>query len=944
MRILSGLLLALCHGAVALAQEAPSQTGQLTGLVTSGGAPVEGAKVVAQGSGRSTVTDSAGRFDLTVEVGEHRLQATARGYRPGRTTVTVEAGRRAEAQLELKAQDTSRTIEVTGSLLKTSDAKQLLVRKMADEVSETVGQDEIKKTTQSDASDVAAALPGVSVVNDFVFVRGLGERYSQTLVNGQSVPSPEPDKKAVPLSLYPANLIGDLNVTKTYRPSLPGEFAGGSVQINTIDVPEAAFWKISVGFKYRDETSLRDFHTYDGGNTDAFAFEDGTRDLPGQVPATVLVPGINGLTPETQQAIGRSFRNIYDIDTQTAPLDHKFSTTFGQRWELASGGRIGVVGALNWANKYNRRRDEDFRLILNAGTTTQPEESVFGEFKLDTSTFEAETSALLNVTYEHNQAQKIGLRNFITRSAEDRTRTQEGIDFQVGDGSEIFELRYVERMIYTSQLYGEHLLIGDTFLEWRGSYSVSERDLPDLRRYRYDLDQTSGEFVFDDTFSGSKREYYYLTEDISDHGFDYHVPFNPFNVTTPNPTQADIDRLKPAQRIQIGAAYTERDREFSARRFVFRKPSAGVASDQNGDPIDLTLGPEELFKSGNISPQGFLLTEVTSASDSYDAKLELLAYYVEMRFKITQRLRFSGGVRVEDFEQEVQSIDPTSPSGAILTTGIDETSFLPAINLTYELTESMQLRVGASQTVSRPEFRELSRFTFQELTGGYSATGNPNLDQASITNYDVRWEWFPTPTSVISSSVFYKEFEDPIEKVTIPTASEPLTTWDNADKAELSGFEFEFRQNLGFLNRPIGTTTFFDNFSLRANYAYIDSEVTVSDDALFAQTNNKRPLEGQPEFTINAGLFYESQGWSAAVIAARFGESVSSVGSLGIPDEIRQPRTSLDFKISRKLQGGSLTFTVENILNEPLEWKIGRLTSRKYENHTVFGVSYSYSF
>ena len=163
--------------------------------------------------------------------------------------------------------------------------------------------------------------------------------------------------------------------------------------------------------------------------------------------------------------------------------------------------------------------------------------------------------ALLNITYEHNQAQRVGLRNFLTRQAEDKVRFQEGVDFQVGDGSRIFDLRYIERMIYTSQLFGEHLLEGDTYLEWRTSYSISERDVPDFRRFRYDLDTTTNEYEFDATFSGSRREFYYLQEDIQDHGFDFHVPFNPFGITNPEPTQAEIDALKPAQRIQVGVAY-----------------------------------------------------------------------------------------------------------------------------------------------------------------------------------------------------------------------------------------------------------------------------------------------------------------------------------------------------------------------------------------------------
>lgn len=914
---------------------AHAQTGAAAGSVegrvlTSSGEPIAGVDVELSPLRLKAVTNSDGRFLIEgVPSGEHEATIGKDGYSAEVRTVVVADS--AATSIEVRLLNSSvRTFVKIGKLAADSERGGIVKRARSGTARDSITKQEMSAQNVSNAADGASKTPGVNVVDGkFVVVRGLGGRYSLTLVDGRSVPSPEPERRVVPLDLFPANLIESLDIAKGYSPELPGEFAGGAVLINTVDVPTARFFKLSLSTDYRHGTTFRGFQTYDGGETDIWTFDDGTRELPGLVPSTRVGIGQDGLTADTIQAIGRDFDNIWRSERMTARPDHKLSLSYGNRFAAGDLGTLGVVSALNWSNKFQRTDDEEVLRVINSGLSTQ------NAFDLDTSTFQAEFSGIVNLTLELNPGQKIGVRNFYSRSTSDRVRLQEGFDTGLITNVRVTQIQYVERAIFTSQLFGEHLLIGDLLLKWHAAYAFTSRDVPDRRQVQY-TEELNGDYTFRDVFESGSRDFLYQEESINDFAMDLAIPFNPFDIDDPD---QDPDQIDPSQKIQIGASIVGREREFEARRF--RYVPAGNPLDENGDPIDLTLPPEELFAPQNIGPDGFQLTEFTRPQDAYEGTQALNSLYGLLSFRVHRRLRIHGGARVEDSNQQVDTVDPFSNAATGTKARIDEVDVMPALNTTFELRDRMQVRCGVSRTVSRPEFRELSPFQFRDQAGGFAARGNPELDRALITSYDLRWEWFPVAGDLYSVSAFYKEFKDPIEKVIIPTASDAITTWENAKAAEVLGFELEIRKGLGFLS-----PTYLSNFAIKANYALIDSEVEVNPNPLFVQTNDKRPLEGQPDYTLNLGLFYESaaQGLSWAVLLSTFGESVSGVGSQGVDDEIEQPRISLDFTLSQEIGRGSLGLTIENILDDEYEFEQNGFSTRKYTKGVSVGLSYSISF
>jgi outer membrane receptor protein involved in Fe transport len=975
---------------------APADTvlglGTVRGVVRNadqGDAPVEGAQVQVLDTGLETTTAADGSFTIPeVPAGRRRLQVSKGGLSPARTEVDVTDGETTEVPAillvappedALPAEEAAEVMVVT---LRVQRGELIAVKEKVTGVGvqEVIKRDAFKFTAKGDVGGLVQELPGVHTVDSkFAYVRGLGERYSQTLLNNSLIPSPEPDKRVIPLDLFPASVVGSIAVVKTYSPDFPGEFSGGSVQIATVEVPAADFVNAGVDFKYRHGTTFRDFQTYHGGNWDKFSFDDGTRALPDEVPPT-RIPGL--LTPEQVQDVGRSFPNIWDPATVTAPLDHKLGLSFGKRIDTGGDSSVGIVGALNWANKYQTIKDETRNIVANAGTPENPVPFEFSSFKLDSSTFEAELSGLLNVTWDLNPGQTLGIRNLYTRSAEDEVRHQTGMDGQRNDGPiDISRLRWVERSLFSTQPFGEHLLSNDHLVEWRVSYALSQRDEPDNRQVRYLFDPNRNDFFFEDVAGSGRRDFYVLDENIYDGALDYSIPFNPFDV----PDQDEsLDRKVPEQRIKFGPAAVFRDRDFDGRKFRFRPLEPGEAFDENGRPIDLAASPEELFKDPNINPRGFRLVEDTLATDSYDAEQTLLAGYGLFDFRIVESLRLQAGARVEYSSQTITS---ELESGAESETELVNTDPLPAFNLTWEfarvplreptvrtVTDTgeyrqppveefwrvfedrensrdglMQLRLAASQTVSRPEFRELAEFQYTDI-GGITAQGNPDLQRAKVWNADLGWIWFWGPGELLAAGVFYKHLIEPIEVVNLATASGILTTWDNADKADLFGLELEARKNFDFIPALFGGSEKlqedFRNFSLITNFSWIDSEVTIKDDPTSQQTNDKRPLQGQSEYLFNAGIIYDlkKEGFSVAVLVNSFGERISAVGASGIDDEIEQPRWDVSFSITKTFGKWALKLSGENLLNYKYEYEQSGLTTREYTKGLAIGLGISYSF
>ncbi len=882
------------------------------------------AKVEVVGKGIIVETGVDGDYSLSLEPGTYTIKFFRDGFRNHlEENVAIAAGETREVKAVLTP------VDYKGEVvdIKASNGDDVVgtieERKAASTISDTISRIEISKDTASSAAGVLQRSPGITLVNDFVYVRGLGDRYSNTMLNNSVLTSTEPDRKVVPMDLIPSSLLQNVKVLKTFTPDQPGEFSGGLVKLDTIELPKATTLSLSFSLGFNSQTQGEDFLRAPSSGSDFkefFGFGRNNRALPASIPSNErllreLPPFFPGLSPAELQAIGRSFENIWDPRAESARPD--------LGWGLSGGtafGKFGIVGALNFKNEL-RTLDEIRNFYQISGQSNgQPIITPSSAYDYDRSTTTARLGSALNLAYQFNNQQKVFFKNFFTNQASDEARIFEGFNQDRGTTFLNHRLRYVQEKIYTGQLSGDHVLtlLWDTILTWRYTYSRATLDEPDLRESLYEQSQFTGDFIYLNQTQSLFRLFNEMRENLREPAFDV-VKFWFFGNKSLN--------------LKAGASCINRDRVFDSRRFRF------VPRDLQG--IDTSLRPEQLLVPSHISPEiGFEIREETRTTDHYDALHNISAGYV-MGDLAMGNWRFIGGVRVEKSLQRVTTFEPFQVNPSTVQAELDDTDYLPSIGLAYSFrNSSMAIRSGYSRTLARPQFRELSPFEFTDVTGGRSTQGNANLKRTLINNYDVRYEWFLAPSELLAVSFFHKDLDDPIEAV-VRAQTTLITSFNNAETARNSGLEVEFRKNLNTLwNR-------FDHLALNLNYTYVRSRVEIGADNAERLTNAERPLVGQAENVFNLVLNYDIPRWQAEARALfnYTGERISDVGALGLPDIIEHGYPSLDALFSKSFGGETkwrFEFQAENLLNRRVDFRLDDQAFNVYKRGRTFSFGVSY--
>lgn len=853
-------------------------TGVITGVVRDdyNGMTLPTAHVQVVGLDIGALSGMDGEYRLEVPPGTYELKASFPGYSDHvMGGIVVEAGATVTLDIVMRISNISleETVIITATLdpeLATAEA-QLLERKRSPAISDNLSQQEMRANADSDAASAMRRVTGLSVVDDqYVYVRGLGERYSNTMLNGTVLPTTEPDKRVVPLDLIPTRLVESVQVIKTYLPDRPAEFSGGLVQIESVRAPRALSVAAATKQTFNSLSAFSDNGlTYPGGGNDHWGFDDGTRALPGDIPddkvirGSVFIPG-SGYSPEELQAFGRSFANTWDPRPETYGQDQDYSASYGGRV-----GRFGLVASVGYRIKSRNREEEQLFYSVGEDVDGDAILDVQNDYDFQFSDTKTRLGVLGTASYELDASNRFSWANFWTHNSKNETRAFAGFNADINTDIRDARLYWIQEDLLSSTLRGEHLLGGaaNSRIDWRANYSLAGRDEPDIREILYEFNESLKAFKLADESQSAFRMFNTLEDEIYEGAFDWSVFFSSWNGL-------------PAQ-IKFGPDYLKRHRDFSSRRFRFTQ--------RNVRNIDTTLPAEQILVAENINPDGFELKEETRSTDAYYADQDVLAGYVMLDLGLTQKLRFIGGVRVESSNQEVTTFDPFSPDSDPIVASLSNTDALPAVNLVYQLTSEMNLRGGYSRTLNRPEFRELSPFEFTDVVGGRAVVGNPDLVRALIDNIDLRWEWFLSPGEVLAASVFYKDFTNPIERVVEPTA-QLRTSFTNALGAVNKGFELEARKTLG------------ENFAVNLNYTYVQSEIDLQREVGQVQTSLVRPLMGQSPSVVNAQLVYSAPSLEldARVLFNYAGRRITDVGSLGLPDIYEEGRSQVDLVVSKR--------------------------------------------
>lgn len=894
--------------ATAVAQTSVRVSGQV--LDRQNAIPLPGVPVEVVGTGDVVYTDVDGRYTLLVPAGTHDVKVSLGGYDERIVKVDTSHGAPVTMDVGLSMAGFEEAVTVRADALDAESATaeaQLIARRHSAVVSDNIGAAEMRANNDSSAASGMQRVTGVSVVGDgFVFVRGLGERYSSTTLGGVSLPTTEPERRVVPLDLFPAGLIDSVKVAKSYLPDQSAEFAGGQVQIEPLTFPSQQVLDVSLGFGVNDITTGKRI-LGSRGSGDYLGFGLDARRMPGLIPDSKVIRGGGRFTPDVGfsraqlERFGEAFDNAWSPATRTGRPNQNLGLVYGGRL-----GKLGLVASLTQSHR--EQYNTDRQVTYTIGDNDRLEE--FVDYDFEYATTRGTVAGVVNLAYQFSPLHRLSFENFLTHSGEDETRAYEGFNGEAGRNQHATRLFWVEEDIASHNVSGEHFFqrLHNSSLEWRVGYGGATRDEPDLREVVYQ--QIPGQaFQFADVSQSGFR----MFNALDDTTIDGAASWSLLTAIAGRPTQ-----------FKVGGSYLQRERDFQSRRFRL------VPLSLTG--LDLTQAPEALFTSSNIGPH-FELKEETRTTDFYDAEQRVAAGFGMVDASLSSRLRLVGGLRVESFRQDVNTQDLFSLSfdPAVIRSRLDETNLFPAVNLVYAARANANLRVGFSQTANRPEFRELAPFEFTDVVGGRSSVGNPNLEQAIIQNYDVRYEIFPRAEEVLAVSVFYKRFDRPIERVLEPTAN-IRTSYANAEHANNFGIELEARKRLT------------DHLFVGGNYAFIDSEVTLSPAAAQVQTSLNRPLAGQSRHLVNMLAEVRMGPGTVRALYNLVGERIIDVGASGLPDILQKGRHQIDLVYTQRLFD-KLTFrvNVDNLTDDPYEFTQGGLQQRVFAYGRTFGVSLGFN-
>lgn len=886
---------------------AQTPTGRIVGRIfdRSSGQPLADVGVQVVGTTIGAMSGVDGRYGIAgVPAGTVTLHVRRLGYQPKTITGIVLAPDGAvEQDVTLDVANVKlQAVEVTASAERGTVNEALDQQRNATGIVNAVTAEQIARSPDADAAAAVQRVSGVTVQDGkYVFVRGLGDRYTTASLNGARIPSPEPERKMVPLDLFPAALLQTITTSKTFTPDLPGDFSGAQVDIRMREFPARRAVSYSMSVSANDAVTGKDIVTAPTTGLEWLGYGGTDRDLPGVLRAAGPLRGEYAQSDLNWML--RSFRNAWSPAQGRGGPGYSFSTSIGGEDPIL-GHRVGYIGSLTYSGSTEIRADEkraQAAVDANGGTVAQ------NEYLGSTGRSTVLWGGLLNLSTWFGKGTKIALNNSYSRTADNEAYQAEGISEEFDRPLRRSTLRFVERSVASSQLRAEHLFGERQQLAWSVTGSTVSRAEPDRSDiiYDYQTDPASGQTSFG-WFSTqpARRTFSDLRESSLNPALDY-----------------TLDLGDPAHplTVKLGGSYryTKRDADNQVYDITSTRLSRTAREAE----------PEQIFDGRYAQGDTSLLSLRTSGDGgSYRARDQVPAGYGMLEYPIGSRVRLIAGARVEAWRLALQAA-PSTPSQPAVDTTYSSTDLLPSGVLNVRLTEAQNLRFSASRTLSRPEYRELAPIEYRDNVTQRTLVGNPGLRRALIQNYDVRWEWYPAAGEVLSVGAFAKRFDGPIEQVDIATSGAPKLTFLNADGATNYGVELELRKGLGFAMPSLS------GLSLLTNVTLMQSEINTSNNALSSQ-RSRRPMVGQAPYVVNAGLSYASEsGRTAATVMYNVvGRRIfaAAIDTLR-PDAYEMPRNALDFSLRFPVAGPvSGKLDVRNLLDAPYLTKQGSAEIERY--------------
>ena len=916
------LLLLICFTVTAFIAQA--QKAKLSGKVTSARNESLIGVTITLKSDRNQVTktDVEGRFSFNIDVNKkYSVVLSYVGYKTKTLEDIKSTQSGEEVTLDVLLEESGvKLADVTVSANRSSnkgstDNALISFQKNTNTVASVISAESIKRSPDRNTAEILKRTPGTSIQEGkYIIVRGLADRYNQAMLNGILLTSTEPDRKTFSFDLFPAQIIDNIIINKAFVPELPGEWAGGLIQVNTKDIPTKNFLNIQFATSYNTQSTGKEFFKDKGGKTDWYGIDDGTRSLP------------NGYTTKSnfdtsniafKTALGKTMSNNWVPVKSVATPNYSFQLNGGfssTLWGKKIGGMIGVNFAENQRiqdnlNQQNTLEANKFSMI----------------YKYDDKKYitDINMGAIAGFSIYLNPLNKISYKAIVNVKSNNSFTQRFGNEYSRGDLMKGNEFTFAQNTFFTNQLNGEHSLSNKLKFNWYGAFNILDSYSPDQRRLLYTKSATGTDpYVLNISNSLSQQSGSRIFQSLSDYIYT---------------GGGDLTYKLKQNTIKAGYMIQVKDRIYDAALFANFLPKDNPAL--RALPADVVFAPENF---GNGTDNKFGFDAIKGRNFRYMANTILNAGYLQFDNKVSEKVRMVWGLRVEDFDQLVGSVKVWDPRH----TYSKVTDYLPGLNTTIKLNQNSNLRITASQTVIRPELRELSFLNIFDFELNASVQGNPNLKRTKITNTDIRYELYPGSGEVLTAGVFYKNFENAIEQIFSEGSGGASTfSYQNAKNAITYGVELEARKKLNKF------------FTFQANASLINSK--IKDENLKLE----RQLQGQSPYLVNVGLLYDvvEKGFNATLLFNQIGERIYLVGDMqagsASPDIYEAPRALVDFQMSKKVMKNKaeIKFSISDLLNQQQTFYQNLNTNNvKYEKGidavrfsrkfgSTFGISFNYS-
>ena len=916
-------------------------------------APISGARVFVKGTDIDARTDKNGNFTVEIPAGSKVSISVVHSAYSAQTINDIEVEKDASISKTVTLTPASLELEefvVLAPKVEGSIADIMAEEKESTSISNILGSEEFAKKGDSDAASALKRVTGITLVGGkSIYVRGLGERYSNIEMNSMPLPSPDPTKRTVPLDIFPSSVIGSLKVQKSASADIPSSFGGGYIDIRTKDVSKEDFIKLSLGTSANSNTG-KTSNNYGGSDTDWMGYDNGYRALMNDMLEAGEVhvgERIKGFTPEyfTEEELVDFTKNFvdrnYNIHQRDLPIGFSGSMEVAKNFEIKDDHKISIFSNYGYSQKHQEVAEHFSGYDMGSDGTLHNEADKYGINTKTKSTYYQGGS--FNLGYSYLDLLKLKYTKLYTRNALQTTRVVDGIYGSNYDHLSDYFLDWEERILNVDQLNGsfDYEIFNKKSRAELG-LEYAEANLYQPNNFNYTYIEEQGVTHIDNTSSP------HLASRLKSDDKLYAMYFK---------NKTFIDWFSDEDSVEVGLNYSTKERISRQNKFNLRRMGSVELND-----ADLTSDVESFYYQyvRNDIPydqRAFIVSPAFKAADYFDAEVDELGLYGSTYLKPTDKIETTIGLRFVDLSQTVYQykLDRNNPDMSQrsliqrIPESLEVTGFYPSASVKYKWDEENHFDFAVSKTYIVPDLREFTDGEYFHPYDVATVKGNPNLENTDIYNLDLKYSHYISDSENIKFGLFFKWLDKPIEDVMIPSSSLPIYSYDNADTAILYGIEVDGRKNFDFLGKK------YENYYLSGNFSYTESDVTLRDEQLETYSTNHRQLQGLSQIVMNTTIGFDNDERNVALSYNKMGERIRKVGVIdeyAYPDYYETPPQMLDFVWQEKfkniegfgLENLNAKIKIGNILDDETVWRQGSNITKTFKRGQTISVGISSQF